>query len=63
MDFKTWKAECNKIVVRNIGMTIDDLPDALWRDYYEDSLQPQAAIDCAIEDAWYDDTIIGDLFK
>lgn len=63
MDYKTWKKQCNQILVANIGLDIDSLPDALWMDYYQDKMSPQQAIECAIEDAWYDEPFIRELFN
>lgn len=52
--FKTWLQQVDKICWKQLGQYHDDLPDALWADYYEDGLSPIEAIDCAVDDAWYD---------
>ena len=54
MSFDTWYKECDGIVSRRLGLGIDDLPDATWRDYYDDGMSPRDAIECAKEDAWGD---------
>ena len=33
---------------------IDDLPDARWRDYFDDGMSPHEAIECAYERLWSD---------
>lgn len=62
MDFKEWKKVVDTILVSNIGTSSDDLPDARWRDYYDDELNPQQAIDCAFEDAWYGEPLMHEIF-
>lgn len=63
MDFETWKAKCNKIVLTNVHVSIDELPDAPWRDYYDYGMDPQVAIECALEDSWYDEPLLEALFR
>jgi hypothetical protein len=50
--FKTWLAQCDKIVASKLGVGLHDMPDANWRDYYDDGLTPHDACDCAFEDQW-----------
>lgn len=59
MSFTAWYKECDSIVSRKLGVGVEDLPDAPWRDYYEDDLTPHQAIECAKEDAWDDYLVPG----
>jgi hypothetical protein len=63
MDFAIWKRRRDGILHHNIGVTSDDLSDAPWYDYWEQDLDPQAAIEAAIEDYWYDEPLIRELLK
>lgn len=54
MTFEQWYKACDGIVSRKLGVGVDDLPDACWRDYYDDGMSPSEAIECAAEDAWDD---------
>ena len=47
MDFAIWKRRRDGILHHNIGVTSDDLSDAPWYDYWEQDLDPQAAIEAA----------------
>mgnify|MGYP003112317639 FL=1 len=42
-------AELSKV---GVPLSIHDLADATWRDYYESGMSPRAAIECANDDAW-----------
>lgn len=53
--FEHWRAQCDLLVTHRYTVGIDDLPDACWRDYYEDGLRPVEAVDTAAEDVWHDD--------
>jgi hypothetical protein len=53
--FNEWLKKCDKIVSRKAGLGLDDLPDAMWRDYFDDGLTPIDATDSAYEDQWQDD--------
>ena len=44
---------------RKLGVGVEDLPDAPWRDYYDDELTPSEAIECPKEDAWDDYLVPG----
>lgn len=57
--FWEWYKTCDQIVSRKLGVGVEDLPDAPWRDYYEDDLTPHQAIECAKEDAWDDYLVPG----
>jgi len=57
--FNEWKRTVNRHLIACFGLASDDLPDATWYDYFEDELDPVAAIECAIDDAWWD---MGDMW-
>lgn len=52
MTFEQFIKKCDAIVASHIGLGIDDLPDACWRDYYDDGLSPADAIEVADLDYW-----------
>jgi len=53
--FQTWLRKCDAVVLGKVGLGLHDLPDANWRDYFDDGLSPAAAADCAYEDQWCDE--------
>tara|TARA_R100000988_G_scaffold93627_1_gene58070 strand:- start:79 stop:273 length:195 start_codon:yes stop_codon:yes gene_type:complete len=55
MTFKQWLKDCDKLVINKIGLGIDCLPDANWRDMYDDGIDAGRAIDNAYLDYWFDD--------
>ena len=50
--FGEWMNKVNRIVVSAIGVGVNDLPDATWRDYYDDELSPQEAIEATADDGY-----------
>ena len=52
--FNSFYRQCNQIIGAKIGVGLDDLPDARWRDYFDDGMSPHEAIECANEDFWAD---------
>jgi len=50
MDFKTWKAEVNRIIDSYCGLTADDLADQPFRDWYNDGTTPSEAAILTLED-------------
>ena len=54
-NFKDWYKDCDILVSNILGISIDCLPDASWRDMYDDDMLPADAIDTAYEDHWFDD--------
>lgn len=52
MSFGKFLKECDRIVGNEIGLGLDDMEDANWREYYEGGLSPQDAVDCADIDYW-----------
>ena len=63
MDFAIWKNRRDMILHHNIGLISGDLPDASWYSYWDEGLDPQQAIESAIEDVWYDEPIIKELLR
>jgi hypothetical protein len=41
---------CNSLCLAKIGMSVFDLADATWRDWYDDRLPPRQAVDEALAD-------------
>ena len=52
--FNSFYRQCNQIIGNKIGVGLDDLPDARWRDYFDEGMSPHEAIECAYEDFWSD---------
>ena len=52
--FNSFYRQCNQIIGNKIGVGLDDLPDARWRDYFDEGMSPHDAIECAYEDYWSD---------
>jgi len=50
MTFEEFMTECDAICVSEIGVGVHDMPDLMWRDFFDDGLSPQDAIDCAMEE-------------
>lgn len=53
--FTHFLSECNIIVNSAMGVSINDLPDAEWRSYHEDDMNPLDAVLTAMEDYWSDE--------
>ena len=53
--FQTWLRKCDTVVSGKVGLGLNDLPDANWRDYFDDGLSPKDAADCAYDDQWCDE--------
>ena len=58
MKFDEFIKECDKITQDIFCMSLHDLADASWRDYYNDQLNPRDAVEEAFYDYWSED--IGD---
>ena len=52
--FTFWMKSVNVQCNRAFGMDTDFLPDANWRQYFDDDMTPKQAIDEAVMDAWDD---------
>ena len=55
MTFNKWLRQCDVVVSSKLGFGLHDLPDATWRDYFDDGLSPRDATDCAFDDQWGDE--------
>ena len=55
MTFSKWLHQCDVVVSGKLGFGLHDLPDATWRDYFDDGLSPRDAADCAFDDQWCDE--------
>ena len=51
-DFTTWLRHVDRHMIDTFGLAHDDLPDALWRDKFDDGLSPIEAIDSCVDDEW-----------
>ena len=54
MIFDTWKRKIDGLCYRLFMISSDDLPDAPWREYYDDGMSPVDSVDCAVIDYWSD---------
>lgn len=55
-NFKNFNAAVDEELAKHLsGMTSEEMPDASWRDYFDDELTPKEAIEAACEDYWMDD--------
>jgi hypothetical protein len=45
MTFKDWKNEVDHLCAKHYGLGVDDLPDWLWFDAYQDCFTPEQAFD------------------
>jgi|DEB0MinimDraft_10_1074344.scaffolds.fasta_scaffold538069_1 hypothetical protein len=50
MTFEEFMTECDAICVSEIGVGVHDMPDLMWRDFFDDGMSPQDSIDCAMEE-------------
>jgi hypothetical protein len=53
--FTHFLSECDIIVNKVMCVSINDLPDAQWRSYHEDDMNPLDAVLTAMEDYWQDE--------
>ena len=49
--FEEWKRQVDNILSDRTGMSSDDLPDSLYRDWYDDGVKPSGAVSRAIKNA------------
>ena len=55
MEFDRWMREADQVLVGRIGVVSDDLPDAMWRDWFEDGFSPREAVECYFEEQGWDE--------
>ena len=58
--FGIWLSKCDTVVESTLGLSLHDMPDACWFDYFDDGLHPEEAVDCAKCDYWQDE--LSDLY-
>lgn len=47
--FEQWKARINRLTVRFVGVTVDDLPDCPYYEWYRERVRPTHAANQALE--------------
>ena len=53
MTFEEFQKECDlELQKAGLPLSIRDLADARWRDYYDDGMTPRDAIECANDETW-----------
>ena len=56
INFETWLKQCDRVTMAKLhGISLHDMTDATWRDYYDNGLTPAEAVDSAYEDYWQDE--------
>lgn len=50
MTFSNWFAQVDNAAEQTFGLSVHDLPDGTWRDYFDDGLSPQEAVEAYTED-------------
>jgi len=48
MTFKQWMKALDDLTWNMVGMSIHDLPDCCYRDWYDDKVSPTEAVERAI---------------
>ena len=51
MSFGSWMAALDQHVIVAVGLSVHDLPDMTFRDWYEDGLTPAEAFDIVKDEA------------
>jgi hypothetical protein len=49
--FKDWVSQVNRVLLANVGVTLDDLPDCCYRDWYDDGVSPVRAARMALTES------------
>lgn len=52
-NFKTWMKKVEDLVERLVGVSVGDLPDCNYMDWFEDGLSPMRAAKRAIKNMQY----------
>ena len=50
MTYKHWISKVDQVMISVFGLAFDDLPDALWRDKFDDDMSTVDAIESTVED-------------
>jgi hypothetical protein len=53
LNFTTWKNKRDGILYQNFNLKAEDLPDLDWLSLWNEGLDPQQAIQIAIDEVWY----------
>tara|TARA_R100001126_G_scaffold95990_1_gene67997 strand:- start:2034 stop:2312 length:279 start_codon:yes stop_codon:yes gene_type:complete len=53
--FESWLKRCDALLKKEMGIGLDDMPDALWADYWEQDMSPLEALEEALETVWAED--------
>lgn len=53
LNFTTWKNKRDGILYQNFNLKAADLPDLDWLSLWDEGLDPQQAIQIAIDEVWY----------
>lgn len=49
LSYEEWRKVVNRtIALKYLGITLDDLPDVMEKDWYEDGMSPKAAANKAV---------------
>ena len=51
LDFEMWLTEVDQVVEDRVGMSVHDLPDCPFRDWYDDGMKAATAAGKAIKNA------------
>jgi hypothetical protein len=51
LPFDQWYAKANAICCTRLGVSLDDMPDCCYADWYEDGVTPKGAVSRAIRAA------------
>lgn len=54
--FEEWLKQVNAILLREFGLSSEDLPDQLYADMYEDGLTAQECVEAVREELDYDES-------
>lgn len=52
MSFEQWMTKVDDLVWSKVGCSVHDLPDAPFRDWYEDEMSAKRAANKAIKGNW-----------
>jgi hypothetical protein len=50
MTYEQWVAKVDQVLTSRVGLSMDDLPDWLSRDAFEDGLSPEEGADICLEE-------------
>lgn len=55
VSFKSWMAQVDRATIEQSGVSVYDLPDVLFRDYFNEGLTAEEVAEIAIEEAGWDE--------